>query len=189
MQSYMGCTGLPRKNPGAPSLKHLYIPGSVTSIGANLFEENGLVNMDIPNSLTEISHSMFLGCKDLESVTIPSSITSIGPSAFYGCSNLTKITSMLVDPMPLSYKDEVWNGINFNEAILYVPFGTKEKYETTSGWTLFKNIVESYFATNLSSSIVNDKSVNGKCFDLSGRRLMILPAKGVYIEDGRKVMR
>lgn len=37
-------------------------------------------------------------------------------------------------------------------------------------------------------SIVNRKSVNGKCFDLSGRRLTTPPTKGIYIRDGKKVV-
>ena len=37
-------------------------------------------------------------------------------------------------------------------------------------------------------SIVNRKSVNGQCFDLSGRRLATPPTKGIYIRDGKKVV-
>ena len=36
------------------------------------------------------------------------------------------------------------------------------------------------------SQIVNGKSVNRKCYDLTGRRLATPPAKGVYIENGKK---
>ena len=34
--------------------------------------------------------------------------------------------------------------------------------------------------------IVNGKSSNGKWFDLQGRRLSGKPARGIYIEDGKK---
>ena len=37
--------------------------------------------------------------------------------------------------------------------------------------------------------MVNRKSVNGKSFDLTGRRLVAPPAKGVYIKDGKKMAR
>ena len=37
--------------------------------------------------------------------------------------------------------------------------------------------------------MVNGKWSNGKCFYLSGRRLTVPPAKGVYIENGKKVTR
>ena len=36
--------------------------------------------------------------------------------------------------------------------------------------------------------IVNGKSSNGKWFDLQGRRLAGKPARGIYIEDGKKIM-
>ena len=36
--------------------------------------------------------------------------------------------------------------------------------------------------------IVNGKSSNGKWFDLQGRRLSGKPARGIYIEDGKKVL-
>ena len=37
--------------------------------------------------------------------------------------------------------------------------------------------------------IVNCKWSNGKLFDLSGRRLSAPPARGVYIEDGKKIIK
>ena len=40
-----------------------------------------------------------------------------------------------------------------------------------------------------SLQMVNDKSSNGKYFDLQGRRLSGKPAQGVYIEDGQKKLR
>ena len=45
------------------SIKYLYIPSSVTSIGSSAFSD----------------------CSSLQSITIPSSVTSIGSSAFSGC--------------------------------------------------------------------------------------------------------
>ena len=40
-----------------------------------------------------------------------------------------------------------------------------------------------------SLQMVNGKCSNGKCFDLIGRRLAAPPAKGVYIQSGKKVTR
>ena len=37
-----------------------------------------------------------------------------------------------------------------------------------------------------SPPVLNSKSVNGQCFDLTGRRLAAPPSKGIYIENGRK---
>ena len=40
-----------------------------------------------------------------------------------------------------------------------------------------------------SLQMVNEKSSNGKCFDLQGRRLSGKPAQGLYIEKGQKKLR
>ena len=45
----------------------------------------------IPNSVTSIGDTAFLGCSKLTSVVIPNSVTSIGSSTFSGCSGLTSI--------------------------------------------------------------------------------------------------
>ncbi len=51
----------------------------------------GCMNTVIPNSVTYIGESAFLGCTSLTSVNIPNSVTYIGESAFFDCSSLTSI--------------------------------------------------------------------------------------------------
>ena len=45
----------------------------------------------IPNSVTSIGNSAFLGCTDLTSITIPNSVTNIETGAFNECSGLISI--------------------------------------------------------------------------------------------------
>jgi len=45
----------------------------------------------IPNSVTRISDSAFLGCTNLTKINIPDNVTSIGDVAFEGCTNLATI--------------------------------------------------------------------------------------------------
>ena len=69
------------------------IPQSVTNIGHAAFSGcKGLTSVTIPNSVTSIGSSTFAYCSSLTSVTIPNSVTSIGNSAFSGCSSLTSVT-------------------------------------------------------------------------------------------------
>ncbi len=92
------------------------IPDSVTSIGANAFENDTsltsvtipasvasivaytfyycirLTNATIDNRVTSIGGSAFYECVSLTSVTIPNSVTNIGGSAFYDCISLTNAT-------------------------------------------------------------------------------------------------
>lgn len=48
-------------------------------------------HLDIPNNVTSISSSAFIGCRKLTSVTIPDSVTSIGINAFYKCFSLVEV--------------------------------------------------------------------------------------------------
>ena len=71
----------------------LTIPNSVTNIGSSAFSGcSGLTSVTIPNSVTNIGPAAFSGCSGLTSVTIPNSVTNIGSSAFSGCSGLTSVT-------------------------------------------------------------------------------------------------
>jgi hypothetical protein len=64
----------------------------VTSIGTSAFNSSGLASIAIPDSVTSIGGSAFLGCTSLTSITIPDSVTRIGGHAFLDCTSLTNIT-------------------------------------------------------------------------------------------------
>lgn len=56
-----------------------------------LFARNVQGEYKLPQGVTTIGYTAFLGCSSLTSVDIPSSVTSIGDSAFSGCSSLTSV--------------------------------------------------------------------------------------------------
>ncbi len=69
------------------------IPDGVTKVGSSAFIGcSSLTSITIPNSVTEIGYSVFEGCTNLKSITIPNGVTSIGDSAFEGCTSLKSIT-------------------------------------------------------------------------------------------------
>ena len=122
------------------------IPNSVTNIGAYAFYEcRGLTSATIPNSVTSIGNCAFGWCTSLTSVIIPNSVTSIGEHAFYGCRRIKEIHSLIeqpfaIEPSVFQYLDDAVR--KFTTATLYVPIGTKSKYQATEGWKNFTNIVE-----------------------------------------------
>lgn len=68
------------------------IPGSVTSIGNNVFGRcTSLASTSIPDGVTSIGESTFSGCTSLATVVIGSGVTSIGDGAFRDCSALSSI--------------------------------------------------------------------------------------------------
>ena len=71
----------------------LVIPNGVTNIGNYAFSGcRGLTSVAIPDSVTSIGEGAFNGCSGLTSVAIPDGVTSIGNSTFNGCSGLTSVT-------------------------------------------------------------------------------------------------
>ena len=149
-------------------LTSITIPNSVTSIGRVAFYKcSGLTSVTIPNSVTSIGDGAFFLCSGLTSITMPNSVTSIGNNAFYGCSGLTSVTipnsvtsidsqafdgcdiptviSLIENPFGIYGKSSYYRifSINtFNNATLYVPKGTIDKYKATEGWKDFVFIEE-----------------------------------------------
>ena len=149
-------------------LTSVTIPNSVTSIGGGAFEGcSGLTSVTIPYSVTSIGNYAFSGCSGLTSVTIPNSVTSIGWGAFRECSGLTSISipnsvtsigggafngvdiptviSLIENPFKITGKtsdSSTFSQNTFNNATLYVPKGTIDKYKATDGWKDFLFIEE-----------------------------------------------
>ena len=57
-----------------------------------IYEPIALVDVVIPDGVTQIGKGAFLNCSSLTSITIPEGVNAIGPDAFYDCSSLTSIT-------------------------------------------------------------------------------------------------
>ena len=148
-----------------------------------------ITDLVIPNSVTSIGSWAFYDCSGLTSIEIPSSVTYIGSRAFYACSSLKEITSYIQEPFQTG--DYCWDLVN-KSIPLYVPAGSKEKYQSTGGWKDFTNIIEKPADPTGISSVDNSQSATGNeagdWYTIDGRKLSGKPAqKGIYIVNGRKV--
>ena len=115
-------------------LTSVTIPNSVTSIGNRAFHVcSGLTSVTIGNSVTSIGELAFSGCSSLTSVTIPNSVTSIGDYAFNGCRGLTSVKVMRKEPPSISFFYAPFP----SSTIIYVPYGSKAKYEAAQYWKKF----------------------------------------------------
>ena len=94
--------------------------------------------------MTSIGNSAFKDCYKLTSVTIPNSVTSIGGQAFDGV-DIPTVISLIENPFKITGKtsdSRTFTQNTFNNATLYVPKGTIDKYKATEGWKDFFFIEE-----------------------------------------------
>ena len=142
----------------------------VTSIGSGAFSDcTRLTSISIPNSLMYIQYISFQNCSGLSTITLPKSIIFIGQSAFTGCSNLTKINSEIEKPFELEHN--AFDNSTFKNAILTVPAGTKSLYQSTGGWNLFQNIIET--GSDQSGDIDEEKEKNNGFSFIDGLVIII----------------
>ena len=142
------------------------IPNNVTSIGASAFEEcSALTSITIPDGVTSIGDRAFSDCSALTSITIPNSVTSIGEWAFWFCTGLTSVVSFIEEPFDINYY--VFSDETYNNATLYVPDGTIDKYKAKEGWKEFLHIKEGATGIN---DIKEDLSKQYRYYDLNGNQ-------------------
>ncbi len=126
-------------------LTSVTIGNSVTSIGGWAFSEcSSLTSVTIGNSVTSIGDYAFQNCSGLASVTIPNSVTRIGYGAFSGV-DIPIVVSLIENPFKIAGKSSNYRTFTqntFNNATLYVPQGTIEKYKAKGGWQDFLFIEE-----------------------------------------------
>ena len=131
--AFFGCSGL----------TSMLIPHSVNSIGYCAFYEcDGLKSVMIGNGVVKIGEAAFGLCTGLTSVKLGKSVTSIGEDAFALCSSLVFITSYIPKEKLLPIGANVFKYVDTPPCILYVPYGAKDTYASTKGWSDFENIVE-----------------------------------------------
>ena len=112
---------------------------------------------------------------------------SIGKRAFDGA-DIPTIISLIENPFTIYGKtsnDRTFTLNTFNNATLYVPKGTIDKYKATEGWKDFWFIEEGNpTGINVVEIINNNNTV---VYDLNGVR-KLEPKKGINIVNGKKVV-
>ena len=167
-------------------------------------EEYDMVNLVIPDGITEIRPYAFAGCSQIKNLTLSKDVKIIGNSAF--TSELEVITTWNNDPSPINYNAFPFSV--YQTAKLYVPKGSKEKYLNLEGWRDFKNIYEeeetgittvdagqpSTVTANYDGIVINSQETGTSCtiYTIDGRLIhelvltkgsqsIPLPSRQIYI--------
>ena len=95
--------------------------------------------LDLTNAVLEentVPGGIFKDCTTLRRVRLPESITAIGAEAFNGCTNLYELR-VTTKNVPELLGSDVFEGMPFGKATLYVRSGLKKAYLQTAQWKEF----------------------------------------------------
>lgn len=130
------------------SIEHLVIPSSVKYIGAmSIASMPNLKEIILPENLEVIMPYAFGNNPMITKITIPSSIKKIHWQFLTNCDNMKNIYVDCKQPPLLETSDELTRSLNGNmginnDAVLFVPIGSKDAYKDAEYWRDFSIIKE-----------------------------------------------
>ena len=166
-------------------LESISIPSNVVEISEGAFAICAkLKHVELNNGIKSIGNMAFGYCPSLDSIVIPPSVTHIGKGAFRDCGILKDVYVNWQTPLLLENeiidKDHLDLGVT-----LHVPPGTVDLYSNAQYWSDFTHITDDVSGIGK----IENTYVRNQTFDLQGRPIQGSPKHGVYIQNGKKVMR
>ena len=147
-----------------PYLKGLVLPNNLLYIGVYAFYNSGIMNIDVPGSVQEIDEFAFWQSQ-LNTVHLHEGLQTIGRGAFANLDNFTNMYCDIKEPIILT--DNPFINTDITNAVLYVPYGSKDKYEAAQCWKDFGNIVEKDMSSVM--TVKGDKQMIGvRYYNLAG---------------------
>lgn len=155
-------------------VQHFEIPSNVTAEDGTIFTITGIDANSLKNS-------------SIKSVSLSEIINYIGEDAFANCTDLSSVSVSWRHPSEQDVSTDNFDSINEN-ATLFVPAGTKERYESIEPWSKFSQIIESSpisigdmsarYGSHVNVPIIlkNDKTIAGLQFKI------VLPS-GVTVSE------
>ena len=128
---------------GCSKLKSFTVQGygNKLTIGKSAFEGcSSLKQFDFPNIETTIGDRAFYGCSEFIYIHLYGSTTAIGASAFAQCTHLACIFVDMLSPIKIS--QNVFEGVDKNACVLFVPEGKYQPYWLADVWGDFAYIVD-----------------------------------------------
>lgn len=143
-------------------LESVSIGESVKTIGSGAFGKcTGLsrVLYQAKNALSAgaTDNPVFNGCINIDLIDISADVESIPQYTFKGCENVTKVYSRSGNPSALQ-AITTFDPYNYF-ATLYIPGGSKEKYQSADYWKRFSDIVETDFS-GIRDNVIGDSDIS-----------------------------
>ena len=170
------------------NLKSITLPSTLVYMGNNVFFNcNNLPSITLPEGVDSIRYGTFSKCNSLKEVYLPASLTSIARHTFRWCTSLEHVYC-LATKVPDATQSRVFFESSYQQATLHVPSASVNLYKKTEPWNGFKFIVPIEEETD---AIMVQKSAPDThlLFDLLGRPVKDASRHGIYVKDGRKVIR
>ncbi len=155
---------------GNTYLEQFKMPSGVRELGFNAFKSTKLKEIDLPETIEEFGLNTFNACFELKDVYMRH---KEAPYWISWCVFASKSSQL--------YRT------------LHLYPGSKAKYEAhsnTKNWIVyFDNVVEDLEPTGIHSVTLDKKPGNAAIYDLNGRRITEAMKKGIYIQNGKKMIR
>lgn len=151
-------------------LESFKMPAGVKELGSNAFMLTKLKEIDLPETIKEFGRNTFNACFYLKDVYMRH---KEAPYWINWCVFAAKSSKL--------YRT------------LHLYPGSKAKYDAhqyTKNWIkYFDNVVEDLEPTGIHSVTLDGKTGNAAIYDLNGRRIQNVPSRGIYIQNGKKMIR
>lgn len=131
------------------SMTSVTIPSGVTTIQGEACFECMFSSLTIPESATSIGYAAFVSCANPTSVTIPSGVSTISDQMFMSCIKLATITVEATTPPTFAGTITIGSSGNpFDTAVtgfaIKVPSAELSAYEAASGWSTLSSYLAEY---------------------------------------------
>lgn len=151
-----------------------------------------LEQFKMPSGVRELGFNAFKSTK-LKEIDLPETIEEFGLNTFNACFYLTDVYMRHKEaPYWISWCVFATKSSQLYRTLHLYP-GSKAKYEAhsyTKNWIVyFDNVVEDLEPTGIHSVTLDKETGNKAIYDLNGRRIQNVPSRGIYIQNGKKMIR
>ncbi len=154
----------------------------INAIGNYAFENNENIHrVSIPETIEYIGDGAFRNCTGLEAIYVHSR----EPMILFGANSSSSAKGIVRRADGTPVECSVFEGVDKELCVLYVPRGCTEAYRNAYGWGEFLHIEEFDAEDGIRS--IESEGENKVIYNLAGQRLTKLQ-RGVNIVSGRKVV-